>query len=152
MSHTAHHDSGTYVLELPWDAPPLHLNQRLHHHEEARIIREVRDVGRDLGRRILPHGMAHPSLTLVWLVTTRHRRDEDNIVPTLKALADGICDAGVVEDDTPEYMHKAMPIIAYAKGHPKAPGLHLVVWDQGGPTTEQVRAVEALGARLGVTS
>lgn len=151
MSHTAHADSGTYVLELPWATPPLSLNQRLHPQAAAKIVRQVREVGRDLGRRILPIDMAHPALTLVWLVTSRHRRDEDNIVPTLKALADGICDAGVVEDDTPEHMHKAMPIIAYAKGNPKAPGLYLVVWDQGGPTAEQVRAVEALDARLGVT-
>lgn len=151
MSHFAHHDSGTYVLELPWATPPLSMNDRMHPQERARITREVRNVGRDLGRRILPHGMAHPALTLVWLVTTRHARDSDNVVATLKPLADGISDAGVVEDDTPEHMHKAMPIIAYAKGNPKAPGMYLVVWDQGGPTPEQVRAVESLGARLGVT-
>jgi crossover junction endodeoxyribonuclease RusA len=33
---------------------------------------------------------------LTWFANTRHRRDADNVVPTLKAACDGLVDAGVV--------------------------------------------------------
>ncbi|WP_162786781.1 hypothetical protein [Janibacter anophelis] len=36
----------------------------------------------------------------------RRRRDEDNLFATLKPLADGLVDAGVVADDTPDLMRK----------------------------------------------
>ena len=34
----------------------------------------------------------------------RLRRDQDNLVPTLKPCIDGLVDAGVIPDDTPEYV------------------------------------------------
>jgi hypothetical protein len=55
-------------------------------------------------------------VTLTWHVATNRRRDDDNVVPTLKAMCDGLVDAGVVPDDTDAYMHKLMPMIAYEKG------------------------------------
>lgn len=150
MSHTIHHDSGVTVLELPYDAPPLTLNGRYHHMAAAKLTRELRALAEDLALSVGLGQMKRPAVTLVWLVTTRHKRDADNLVPTVKALCDGLVDAGLAVDDTPELMHKAMPIIAYAKGHHKAPGLFLTIWEQDGPTEAEVRAVEALGARLGV--
>lgn len=39
------------------------------------------------------------------------RRDTDNLVATLKAVCDGVVDAGVVPDDTPEFMGKPEPVI-----------------------------------------
>lgn len=152
MSHTIYVDPGVTVLELGYDAPPLTLNQRMHHMAAAALVRGVRANAADLARRVGLGPMKRPAVTLVWLVTTRHKRDEDNVVPTLKALCDGLVDAGVAADDTPEFMHKTMPIIAYAKGHHQAPGLFLTIWEQDGPTEAEVRAVESLGARLGVTA
>lgn len=152
MSHTIFSPGDEVVLELGYASPPLTLNQRLHRMQEAQLVREVRARAAVLARQVGIDRMRRPAVTLVWLVTTRHRRDEDNLVSTLKALCDGLVDAGVAVDDTPEHMHKAMPIIAYAKGHPKAPGLFLTVWEQDGPTPAEVRAVESLGARMEVSA
>ena len=148
MSHTVHCDQGgdSFVIELPWDRPPLTLNGREHRMEVARTTREVRGTAKTLAQRVGIDRMIRPSLNLVWLVTSRHKRDADNVVPTLKALADGIVDAGVAEDDTPELMHKSMPVIQYAKGHPKAPGLFLVIWEAGGSTADELRALKEIQA------
>lgn len=43
----------------------------------------------------------------------------DNLVPTLKAAADGLVDAGVVRDDTPDLMTKVMPILHEPDGDPR---------------------------------
>jgi hypothetical protein len=53
---------------------------------------------------------------LTWWVTSNRRRDEENIVPVLKALCDGIVDAEVVPDDVPLYMLKHMPRILRIPG------------------------------------
>ena len=61
--------------------------------------------------RIPPLGRCE--VTLTWFVVTKARRDDENPVPSLKAWCDGLVDAGVVEDDTSEFMVKNMPIIQW---------------------------------------
>ncbi|WP_244278017.1 hypothetical protein [Gordonia westfalica] len=51
------------------------------------------------------------------------RRDADNLVPTLKAACDGLVDAGLVADDTPDLMTKQMPTI-----HPAEKGERGRLW------------------------
>ena len=66
-------------------------------------------------------GLGRCGVTLTWHVATRGRHDEGIIVATIKAMRDGLVDvdvdvdvgAVVVVDDTPEYMDKLMPVIAY---------------------------------------
>lgn len=101
-------------IRLPWPSPPLSSNQRLHWARKADLTRTVRETTRLLGRGITPQ--RHVTVGLVWVVGDRRRRDADNVVPTLKACADGLVDAGVVPDDTPEFMSKTMPVIRYVKG------------------------------------
>ncbi|QPE04105.1 hypothetical protein IT882_12970 [Microbacterium schleiferi] len=148
MSHLHHIDSGTYVLDLRWAVPPLTLNQRLHKQVKAKVTRQVRDKARTLAANLGMPVMDRPCVQLVWLVTSRHRRDADNVVPTLKALADGLVDAGVARDDTPEFMEKPMPVIAYARGHHKAPGMFLVVWDAEARPTAELRALAELDVEV----
>lgn len=118
-----------YELDLPWDRPPLSLNQRLHHFERARKVAQVRQAGWALAkaRHLRPHGQPawpHVTVSLHYRPATRVVIDADNQVATLKALADGLVDAGVVQDDAPEFMTKNMPVIH----PPKKPGrLWLVV-------------------------
>jgi hypothetical protein len=52
-------------------------------------------------------------VTLTWYVTDKRRRDNENPVASLKAWCDGIVDAGVVADDTEEFMVKNMPRIVW---------------------------------------
>lgn len=150
MTHLVHMKDGVTVLELGMVAPPLTLNQRYHYRQKAKVVAETRQLVADLARRIGMGPMDRPAVQLVWLVENRIARDEDNIVATLKAACDGLVDAGVAPDDKPKHMHKPMPVIAYARGHRKAPGLFLVIWEQPGLTDDQVRALDALAVKVGV--
>ena len=97
-----------------WSKAPLSLNYRFHYLKEAKITRELRELMRVQAYLIEP--VERCEVELVWIVADRRRRDEENVVPTLKALCDGLVDAGVVQDDTPIFMRKLMPVVRYVKG------------------------------------
>lgn len=98
-------------IALPFVKPPLTSNQRMHWSEKARVTAQVRRATAALVRNAGVPSMARCEVGLVWQVTDKRRRDADNCVPTLKACCDGIVDAGVVIDDTPDLMGKTMPTI-----------------------------------------
>lgn len=104
----------TWSLEFrDLQAPPLTSNQRMHWGKRAGLTKGVRFRAATEARHqgIPPLGACE--VRLIWHVTTLHRRDADNVVPTLKALCDGLVDAGIVTDDTPDLMVKHMPHINY---------------------------------------
>lgn len=105
-----------------WTTPPLSLNYRMHHMQAAKITKDVR-AQIHARARIMPT-LTRCRVELTWFVNTRTRRDDENPVPTLKALCDGLVDAEVVPDDTAEFMDKIMPSIVY---RPKAEGLACMV-------------------------
>ena len=49
----------------------------------------------------------------------KRKRDQDNAVAMLKSMYDGIVDAGVVEDDTREYMTRKWPEHCHDKDQPR---------------------------------
>jgi crossover junction endodeoxyribonuclease RusA len=102
------------TFTFPWVEAPLSLNYRLHRMAEAKITKDLRSMMHAKARHI-PE-MERCEVLLVWVVNTRRRRDEENIVATLKPLCDGLVDAEVVSDDTPQFMRKLMPVIRYEKG------------------------------------
>lgn len=105
----------TTTFEFPWPSPPLHLNQTWRHWApKAKAIREVRSLMHAKARNI-------PELTridvrLTWVVKDRRARDGINATPTMKALVDGLVDAEVIPNDTPEYLVDHIPTIRYEKG------------------------------------
>jgi len=99
------------TFRFDWPKPPLSLNQRLHHMAKAKIVSQLRSEMHARARHIPDLGRCEVRLT--WFVNTKARRDDENPVPTLKALCDGLVDAEVVEDDTNEFMVKHMPEIRY---------------------------------------
>lgn len=99
------------VMHLDWARPPVNANQRGAWQVHSRAIANVRQTATLLSRDIPAFDAIRVSLR--WVVATKHRRDADNIVPTLKALCDGLVDADVVPDDTPQFMTKVMPEIHY---------------------------------------
>lgn len=103
----------TYELQFAYTSPPLTANQRMHWARRAKITARLRAEACAKANLadIPPLGRCEVSLT--WFVRDKRRRDADNIVPTLKAWADGLVDAHVTVDDTPEYMRKLMPAIVY---------------------------------------
>lgn len=108
-SPVTHPDEDTWEIALPWKKPPLTLNQRMHWAKKAQITKMLRDSARYLARNRVPE-LGACDVTLVWHPRDRRRRDADNPFPTLKALADGLVDAGVVADDTPDLMGKDVRI------------------------------------------
>lgn len=100
-----------HEFEFPWTKPPLSLNYRMHHMQAANLTREIRGLMHARARHLPEMGRCR--VELVWYVNTRTKRDDENPVPTLKALCDGLVDAEVVPDDTHEFMVKEMPRIIY---------------------------------------
>lgn len=124
----------TVTITVPYDRPPLTANQRMHYMQRARLTKALRDgANLSIKAALTPEQRATWPLPwvrvqLVWNVTDRRRRDEDNIVPTLKPICDGLVDAGIVPDDTPEYMQKAMPLIVLReKGDPNLVPVQVII-------------------------
>ena len=101
----------TTTFRFDWTKAPLSLNMRLHRMAEANITRELRTMMHVRARHIPDLGRCE--VRLVWFVNDKRRRDNENPIPVLKALCDGLVDAEVVEDDTDQFMVKLMPEIRY---------------------------------------
>lgn len=101
----------SWTLVLPWTAPPITLNARKHWAAKAAQTRNVRATAAILARAQHIPPLARCEALLTYSPRDRRRRDADNLVGTLKALCDGLVDAWVVPDDTPDLMVKPMPVI-----------------------------------------
>lgn len=90
----------TYTIDFTTTLKALNSNQRLHHHQRARLTRDWRQLGAELMR-----GQKIPALQRARIVATisfpdRRRRDAANWYPTIKALVDGmVADYGLLPDD-----------------------------------------------------
>jgi crossover junction endodeoxyribonuclease RusA len=97
----------SWRIKLPWERPPLSLNDRLHWRPERKLKIEIREAAHWLakGNKIPP--LQRVRVTLEWVVPDERIRDIDNPIATYKCLADGLVNAGVVPDDNPKYMDKS---------------------------------------------
>ncbi|WP_324199116.1 hypothetical protein [Nocardia amamiensis] len=154
--------AGSAIIELPWTAPPLTLNQR-RATRGAMFARaaKIADVRQEVYERAmaarLPRGLNHVTVTLHYRPRDNRRRDTDNLVDTAKPAYDALTDGrparlsrpkdpkkkprlipaqlgcGLVPDDTPEFMAKPEPIIHRAeKGKGGAMWLE-ITWDAQSP-------------------
>lgn len=116
------------TILLPWTTPPLNLNDRYPnpHAEAAAKAKVRRDAGWVLKAKRIPRA-AHVTVQLTYQPRRRGRRDEDNIVATLKHVCDALVDVGVVPDDTPEYMTKLMPTVVAPARSARTGRLWLVI-------------------------
>lgn len=132
------------MLELPWTAPPLTLNQRRATRgamfAHAQKIAEVRQTVYELATAAgLPRGLDHVTVTLHYRPRDNRRRDTDNLVATAKPAYDALTPGrparwsrpkdptkkprlvpaqighGLVADDTPAFMSKPEPVIHRAE-------------------------------------
>lgn len=126
------------ILELPWTAPPLSLNQRratkgaMFAH--ARKVAEVRGTVHRLAQAAdLPLGLDHVTVQMHYRPRDNQRRDTDNLIATLKPACDALTVGrparlsrngkpvaaligyGMVPDDIPRHMAKPEPIIHVAE-------------------------------------
>lgn len=108
----------SYELDIPlWRGKvPLTLNQRLHHMEQHRRKSTIRaEVGwRAKAARIGCH--QHTTVRLHFATGDRRGRDEDNLIATQKPAVDGLVDAGVLPEDTPQHLTWYSPIIHTGPG------------------------------------
>ena len=91
-------------IRIPLAKNPLSLNGRDHWRVKAKHTKTWRTFAALNASRFPALGKC--DVTLIWFVTDNRRRDEDNLYPLLKALCDGLVDAGVTVDDTAEFMGK----------------------------------------------
>lgn len=96
-------------IDLPWTQPPLTANQRMHWAEKAGTTRDVRQTAAILTRKA-PRA-DRLVVTLHYQPKQQRRRDRHNLWPTVKALVDGIVDAGIVPDDDTEHVSTPEPVI-----------------------------------------
>jgi crossover junction endodeoxyribonuclease RusA len=99
--------------------PPLSANDRWHYTQRAQRTTVIRLGVRDAARKAGIPASRHLTVTLHYAPGDNRRRDEDNLVPTLKAACDALARGPrrtwigleLVPDDTPQYMTKRMPVI-----------------------------------------
>ena len=101
----------TWTIQLPYSTPPLTLNGRQHWATKATAIREVRGTVATLARVLRIPACQRIHVELHYVPRDSRRRDQDNIVATLKPCIDGLVDAGVIPDDSPQYVTWVPPVI-----------------------------------------
>lgn len=74
-------------------------NQRRHYHDTGRATKVLRITGKlnAQSQELRPMTRVHVHVFVGW--PDRRRRDVPNLWPTVKALIDGIVDAGILPDD-----------------------------------------------------
>lgn len=111
------------AIEIPhamWPGDLLNMNAlRGQTKVFGRRSRPWRALGADLGRPAA--GLPHPFLLPVRVLAefrfpTNHRRDTGNLYPTVKALVDGLVDAGVLVDDCDGLLEGPLPVRTYPNG------------------------------------
>ncbi|WP_312982360.1 hypothetical protein [Corynebacterium sp.] len=101
----------THTMPLSFTRPPLSANDRSHWRPRARITRAVRHEAATRARAMRLGPYRHITVQLHYRPRDRRVRDASNIMPTQKALVDGLRDARVVPDDDGRYVTEQMPTI-----------------------------------------
>lgn len=106
------HVAGTWVLELPIGLPlTMNVARTLHHQSYGKRIKAIRGAALNAAQDALIPPLGRCSVQMYYQPPDRRRRDADGLVASLKPICDGLVDAGIVTDDTPDLMVKHMPVI-----------------------------------------
>ena len=92
--------STVITIPLPWSRPPLSGNDRGHTRWRASDVKAALAQARVAVRAASPRPIVGAVVTLHWQIDTRHRRDADNMNPTLKECLDALVLEGVLPDDS----------------------------------------------------
>lgn len=113
----------------------LTANDRLHWATRARLTKQLRQWGYLLGREgegVACLGLQHAHVEIEFAYPDRRRRDRSNLAPTVKALMDGMIDAGLLPDDSDRYLDGPYTVIVedLAKQHLNVPmyEVHICVY------------------------
>lgn len=109
--------TGEWRLELPFTTQ-LSLNDRVHWAVKMKLVKEWRDATHVLARAAKIPACRRIQVEFHYVPRTNQRRDPDNLVASLKPCVDGLVDAGIVPDDTEEFVERVWPICHPATGLP----------------------------------
>jgi crossover junction endodeoxyribonuclease RusA len=124
----------TYLVPLPWLAPPLSLNDHEHWRERHRKGAAAKtDAHWAIKAARLPK-MPAAAVVLHWRVPNWGRRDLDNMAASLKPAIDALVAAGVVPDD--DWRHV---VFSASKIHPPQPQQPAAMWLAVSPRDPHVR-------------
>lgn len=99
-----------WCFDLPI-TKPLSMNDRTHWRKKYEARDELNSAVIMLVRKERIPPCQRIRVTLVYTPKDKRRRDPLNLVETLKPVEDAIVRAGVVPDDTPQYLESQMPLI-----------------------------------------
>jgi crossover junction endodeoxyribonuclease RusA len=102
----------TWTISFPAPVQLLSMNDRMHWRPEARLVRIWRTAAYASARQQHP-GLRLPPCTvdIALPVKDRRRRDPANYHKTQKPCIDGMVDAGLWPDDTPEWVTTHEPTL-----------------------------------------
>jgi crossover junction endodeoxyribonuclease RusA len=100
------------TVEFPPPAPLLNMNDRLHWSVARKRARAWRTAALVYTRDQMGGARLGASMVTVELpVLGNRRRDPHNLFPTVKPIVDGLVDAGLWPDDTPEWVTTTEPAL-----------------------------------------
>lgn len=115
----------TWTYDLRF-AKPLTLNgSRRNHFAHARAVKSLRWCSRIGATEAGIPPCRRVAVELHYAPRDQRRRDPMNLVASLKPIEDGVVDAGVIPDDTPEFSEPTVPVIDEPTG--KLGRLYVVV-------------------------
>lgn len=93
-------------------APLLSMNDRHHWRKRAELVKAWREAAYyGWWQPPSPRPGCRCEVAVTLTVRDRRRRDPHNYYPTVKAIIDGLVDAGVWPDDTPEWVTTREPVL-----------------------------------------
>lgn len=130
MAHKTGARMKRHRVALPWQRPPLSLNDRTHWAVKAKETRAVRSTVAALvtQARIPAHELA--AVWLHWRVPDWRHRDVDNPVATLKPCVDALVDCGVLPRDSWRHVPRSGCVFHPPDG--TGPAMWLEIDPQGG--------------------
>lgn len=96
-------------IRFPQPAAFLNMNDRKHWAIKAREAHAWRQASGDAAFNAKPPEQGPSTVTVVLPVPDRRRRDPHNYFATVKPIIDGLVDAGLWPDDTPEWVTTTEP-------------------------------------------
>lgn len=112
------------TIPLPWPKPPLSQNDR--NDRRTGGARKIAEAKRQAAAAIAaasPRPVAGANVDIHWAIPTRHRRDGDNLGPTLKVCLDALVAEGVLPDDSWAHVPRSGHVI-----HPPQPDQPAAMW------------------------
>jgi len=109
--------------QLVWESRVLPLtrsklitaNDKMHWAVRAKLTKQLRQWAYLLGREsagVARLGLTHARVEMEFAYPDCRRRDRSNLAPTVKALMDGLIDAGLLPDDADRFLDGPHTVIA----------------------------------------